>query len=144
MSFAVDVNILVYSANEDDPLHEAAVRFVESCAEGDEVMYLAWPTLMSYIRVTTNPRILPSPLDPAQALANVSRLLGLAHVRALGEGTDFLEVYREVTGEFPVRGDLVPDAHLAAILKQNGIRTLYTTDADFRKFKFLDVRNPLR
>jgi hypothetical protein len=41
-----------------------------------------------------------------------------------------------------VRGNLVPDAHLAALLKQHGIRRLYTNDADFRKFPFLDVRSP--
>jgi predicted nucleic acid-binding protein len=54
----------------------------------------------------------------------------------------FLEVYREVSGSFPVRGNLVPDAHLAAILRQHGVRTLYTRDADFRKFAFLEVRHP--
>jgi predicted nucleic acid-binding protein len=41
-----------------------------------------------------------------------------------------------------VRGNLVPDAHLAAILKQHGVRTLFTRDTDFRKFPFLDLRDP--
>lgn len=41
-----------------------------------------------------------------------------------------------------VRGNLVPDAHLAALLKQNGIKALFTNDADFRRFPYLDVRNP--
>jgi predicted nucleic acid-binding protein len=43
----------------------------------------------------------------------------------------------------PTRGILVPDAHLAAVLRQSGITTLYTHDRDFRKFAFLDVREPL-
>jgi uncharacterized protein len=47
-----------------------------------------------------------------------------------------------VTKEFTARRNLVPDAHLAALLRQHDIRTLYTTDTDFRKFEFLDVRNP--
>jgi len=55
---------------------------------------------------------------------------------------DFLQVYREVTGAFPVRGNLVPDAHLAALLRQHGVQRLYTADADFRKFTFLEVRDP--
>jgi predicted nucleic acid-binding protein len=42
-----------------------------------------------------------------------------------------------------VRGSLVPDAHLAAILKQHEIGTLYTNDGDFRRFPFLRVKNPL-
>jgi predicted nucleic acid-binding protein len=41
-----------------------------------------------------------------------------------------------------VRGNLVPDAHLAALLKQHGVRKLHTRDGDFRKFPFLDVRDP--
>jgi len=38
--------------------------------------------------------------------------------------------------------DLVPDAHLATVLRQHGVRTLYTSDRDFLKFRFLDVRDP--
>jgi uncharacterized protein len=63
-------------------------------------------------------------------------------VRLPAEDDGFLDVYREVSGSFPVRGNLVPDAHRAAILKQHGVRTLYTRDADFRKFAFLDARDP--
>jgi predicted nucleic acid-binding protein len=43
----------------------------------------------------------------------------------------------------PTRGNLVPDAHLAAVLRDNGIAAIYTNDRDFRKFAFLDVRDPL-
>jgi len=42
----------------------------------------------------------------------------------------------------PLRGNLVPDAHLAAILFQHGVRTLYTADRDFLKFQSLDVEDP--
>ena len=42
-----------------------------------------------------------------------------------------------------VRGNLVPDAHLAGLLRQHGVGTLYTADADFRRFDFLRVRNPI-
>jgi hypothetical protein len=47
-----------------------------------------------------------------------------------------------VSGLIPVRGSLVPDAHLAALLRQHGVATLYTRDRDFLKFGFLDVRDP--
>ena len=59
-----------------------------------------------------------------------------------GGGEGFLEIYREVTAHFPVRGNLVPDAHLAALLRQHGVRRLYTVDRDFRKFNFLEVADP--
>ena len=73
---------------------------------------------------------------------DVDALVALPHVRLLSEEDGFLDVYREVTGGFPVRGNLVPDAHLAALLTQHGVGKLYTRDADFRKFPFLDVRDP--
>ena len=46
-----------------------------------------------------------------------------------------------LSARIPVRGNLVPDAHLAAILQQHGVRTLYTNEADFRKFDFLEIRD---
>ncbi len=47
-----------------------------------------------------------------------------------------------MTRSTPVRGNLVPDAHLAALLRQHGVSTLYTLDRDSYKFAFLDVRDP--
>jgi len=75
-------------------------------------------------------------------MENVEALVGLPHLRLLSEEEGFWEIYRELARAVRVRGDRVPDAHLAALLRQHGIRTLYTNDADFRKFSFLDVRNP--
>jgi predicted nucleic acid-binding protein len=97
---------------------------------------------MSYLRIATHPRIFSAPLTPDEALANVTALIGLPHVRAVSELDGFLDAYRHVTGDTPMRGNLVPDAHVAAILFQHGIRTLYTNDRDFLKFPSLDARDP--
>jgi toxin-antitoxin system PIN domain toxin len=142
LSFSCDVNVLLYASDSASPVHVTARRFLETAAAGDDLFCLGWPTVMSYLRMATHPRIFAAPLTPAEALANVDSLAGLSHVRLLGEEDGFLDVYREVAAEFPVRGNLVPDAHLAAILKQHGVRTLFTRDTDFRKFAFLDVRDP--
>lgn len=48
-----------------------------------------------------------------------------------------------MTKDVPTKGNSVPDAHLAALLSQHGVVKLYTHDRDFRKFSFLDVRDPL-
>ena len=53
------------------------------------------------------------------------------------------QAHSDVTAEVPARANLVPDAHLAAVLSQNGVVTLYTHDRDFRKFSFLNVVDPL-
>lgn len=76
----------------------------------------------------------------------MSSLLDLPRVRIVSEGDDgraFLQAFRDVTTVDIVRGNLVPDAHLAAILRRHEVRRFYTADADFRRFPFLDVRNPL-
>ena len=142
MSFSCDVIVLLYASDSASPVHLTARRFLETAAAGDDLFCLGWTTVMAYLRMATHPRIFGAPLTPAEALANIDGLAGLPHVRLLGEEEGFLDVCREVTAEFPVRGNLVPDAHLAAILKQHGVRTLFTRDSDFRKFAFLDLRDP--
>jgi hypothetical protein len=97
---------------------------------------------MSYLRIATHPRIFSAPLSPSEALGNVTSLLALPQVRAVSELDGFVEAYKSVIGEMPVRGNLVPDAHIAAILFQHGVRTLYSSDRDFRKFQSLDLRDP--
>jgi uncharacterized protein len=97
---------------------------------------------MSYLRIATHPRIFAAPLSPDEALGNISTLIALPHIRAVAELDSFLDAYKHVAGEIPVRGNLVLDAHVAAILFQHGVRTIYSNDRDFRKFQSLDVRNP--
>jgi hypothetical protein len=144
MSFAVDVNILLYASDTDSPWHEKAAAFLQRCAAGPELFCLAWLTLMSYLRMATHPRIFAQPLSPEQAVANVEALLALPHCRAIGEEEGFWRIYREVSAEVPSRGNVVPDSHLAAVLRNHGIAALYTHDRDFRKYAFLDVRDPLQ
>ena len=143
MSYSLDVNLLLYASDGSSEYHESARRFLEACVAGPEMLCLAWPALMSYLRIATHPRIFAAPLTPAEALGNVAALLALPHVRAVGEREGFLDAYQQVTADLAVRGNLVPDAHLAAILLQHGVRTLYSRDRDFWKFQRLDVRDPL-
>lgn len=142
MSCSLDVNVLLYASDQASDRHGRARRFLEARAVGPEILCLAWPTLMSYLRIATHPRIFSAPLSPEEALGNISTLIALPHVRAVSELDGFMDAYRHVAGETPVRGNLVPDAHVAAILLQHGVRTLYTNDRDFRKFPSLDVRDP--
>ncbi len=136
------MNLLLYASNRSSDRHERARRFVETCAAGPEILCLTWPTLMSYLRIATHPRIFAAPLSPDEALGNIAALVALPHVRVISELDGFLDAYRRVAGDMSVRGNLVPDCHVATILFQHGVRTLYTNDRDFRKFESLDVRDP--
>ncbi len=144
MSFAVDVNILLYSSDVGNHYHEKARVFIEECMKGDELFCLGWPTVMSYLRIATHPAIFGQPLSPDEAASNISTLMNLRHVRLISEEEGFWDIYREVSAEIPIRGNLVPDAHLAAILRQHGVKKLFSHDRDYLKFSFLDVRDPLQ
>jgi toxin-antitoxin system PIN domain toxin len=142
VSYSLDVNVLLYASDQSSDRHLPARRFVETCAAGPEILCLTWPTLMSYLRIATHLRVFSAPLSPDEALGNVSALIGLPHVRTVSELDGFVEAYKQVAGETPVRGNLVPDAHVATILFQHGVRTLYSNDRDFRKFQSVDLRDP--
>jgi toxin-antitoxin system PIN domain toxin len=143
LSFAIDVNLLVYASDAGSPHHERAAAFLAGAATGGEAFYLAWITLMGYLRIATHPAIFNHPLTHAEASANVEMLLESRHARVLHELDGFWPIYQSVCDALPVRGNLVPDAHLAALLKQHGVKTICTHDRDFRKFDFLTVRDPL-
>jgi uncharacterized protein len=142
MSYSVDVSVLLYASDTASPRQRAALRFLEQRGSDPDLFCLAWPTIMAFLRVATHPRIFAHPLSPQEALGNVKSLLTLPRVRILAEDDGFLEVYTEVTEPVPARGNLVPDAHLAALLRQHGVRRLYTVDRDFRRFDFLEVMDP--
>jgi len=142
VSYSVDVNVLLYASDRASPRHADARRFVEDRPSDPDLFCLTWLTLMSYLRIATHPRIFSAPLSPAEATGNVQALLGLPRVRVLSEGDGFLDVYRDVTKDLAARGNVVPDAHLASLLRQHGVGTLYTADRDFLRFPFLSVRDP--
>ena len=142
MSYSIDVNVLLYASDQGNPHHQHAIEFLKNRNQDPELFCISWSTFMSYIRIATHPSIFSRPLSPEEALANVKGLIELPRVRMLAEEEGFLDIYCEVTGRFPVRGNLVPDAHLAAILMQNSVNTIYTNDLDFKKFEFLKVKNP--
>jgi len=142
VSYSLDVNILLYASDRSSSRHPAALRFLETRSADPELLCLSWPTLFAYLRIATHPRIFAQPLSPGEALSNIESLVGMPQARIITEEEGFLSIYQQVTRGFPVRGNLVPDAHLAALLHQHQVRTLYSTDLDFRKFEFLEVRNP--
>jgi uncharacterized protein len=142
MSLAVDTNVLLYASDRESRHWDTASRLLQEWSTRDELFYLCWPVIMGYLRIATHPTVFACPLEPKDAIRNVEMLLGLPHTRVLSEGPRFWKTYREITGDLPVRGNLVPDAHVAALLLEHGVREIVTNDADFRKFDFVRVVNP--
>lgn len=142
MSYTVDANLLLYASDGTSPLHERALQLVEQVARGPEIAYLFWPTVMAYLRIATHPAVFARPLPADEALANIEQLLGRPHVQTPGEGERFWRRYREVADDALPAGNLVSDAHLVALMLDNDVRTIWTRDRDFRRFRGIEVSDP--
>lgn len=84
MSVTIDVKVLVYASNKADAKHHAAQELLEGLAAGPDLVYLFWPTVMGYLRLTTHPAILPRPLTFRAAADNISQLLHRPHIGLSG------------------------------------------------------------
>jgi uncharacterized protein len=142
LSFTLDANILLYASDETSAHHRQARDFVEQVAGGDELVYLFWPTVIAYLRTATHPAVFERPLAPDEAAANIDRLLSLPQVQTAGEHDRFWPSYRRVATEADARGNLVSDAHVVALMAENGVRTIWTHDRDYRRFSGIEVRDP--
>jgi toxin-antitoxin system PIN domain toxin len=141
LSATVDTNVLLYAANADDEAHAAARVLLERLAGGPDLLYLFWPTIMGFLRIATHTAIFPYPLTPAQATAAIAALVERPNVRAPGESDGFWSVYGS-TADDQTRGNHVPDAQLAALMRQHGVGVIYSRDRNLRRYDGIDVRDP--
>jgi uncharacterized protein len=109
---------------------------------GPDLLYVFWPVVTSYLRISTHPAVFDEPLPAREATENAELLLGRSHVLSPGEEEGFWMRYRSVTDTAQVRGNLVPDAHLVALMRQNGVKEIWSHDRDFRRFGGITVRDP--
>jgi uncharacterized protein len=141
MSAAIDTNVLLYASNSRSEWFETAYSLVERLARGPEILYVFWPVAMGFLRLSTHPAVTDRPLSPSEALSSLGDLVERDHVRTPGEGPNFLAVFGE-TASAGTRGKDVTDAHIAALMRQHGVGTIYTRDRDFRRFDGLRIEDP--
>jgi len=142
VSYTVDATVLLYASDESSPVHARARQLVGRLADGPEIAYLFWPTVMAYLRIATHPAVFARPLSIVEAVGNVEQLLARPHVRTTGEGEAFWRSFRDVADDALPSGNLVPDAHLVTLMAENDVRTIWTRDRDFRRFPRIEVRDP--
>ena len=71
MSYTLDANVLLYASDERSPFHTRAQALLEQLADSDDLVYLFWPTVMAYLRISTHPAIFETPLAFADAVGNI-------------------------------------------------------------------------
>ncbi len=138
----VDANLLIRSVNLDDPLHERAAGWFERTLNTAPRVGLAWPSLLAFLRITTNPRVFKPALAVADAWAHVEEWLDVDGVWVPEPTPLHQKTLGRLLSDVKVGANLVPDAHLAALAIEHGL-VLHTTDTDFAAFAGLRWSNPL-
>ena len=138
----VDVNILLYAYNDESPRHDAARVWWEAQLSGTRLVRVAWVTVSAFLRLATQPRVFPVPMSIVQACDRIDRWWEQPVFGVLEPTERHWTVFSNLVRTAQATGNLVTDAHLAALAIEHGA-TLASTDQDFRRFEGLDWTDPL-
>jgi len=138
-----DLNLLIYSVNNQSLYHEKARVWWEDCLNSNEIINLPWVVLLGFLRLTTSSRVFNHPLAQEEAWNIIDSWLERSIVHILNPGPNHFQILRTLMLDNGTGGNLTTDAHLAALcIEYNGV--LYTADNDFKRFAPLKWVNPLK
>jgi uncharacterized protein len=139
----VDANLLVYAHVRSFPEHDVAHAWLEDQLATAPRLALPWPSLLAFLRLVTNPRVFTEPEPVEDAWEQVEAWLDAGPSWTPTPTARHREVLSRCLVRTTVRANDVPDAHLAALAIEHGLR-LATTDDGFARFDELEWFNPLR
>jgi toxin-antitoxin system PIN domain toxin len=143
--FVTDTNVLVSAAEAGRPEHQACFNLLERARIGREPWHITWSIVYEFLSVITNPRALEHPWPISKAWEFMAALLESPGLTVLTQTQRHAEIAAQLARETPgLQGSLLHDAHIAAIMREHGIRRIYTRDMHFHHFPFLEVIDPLR
>ena len=129
----VDANVLLYAVNDSMPRHASAKRWIEQALSGTEAVGFAWHVLLAFVRLATLRALFPIPLEADAALDLVDEWLGARPALVVHPTARHASVLRGLLRESGTAGNLVSDAHLAALSIEHGAR-ICSFDRDFNRF----------
>jgi hypothetical protein len=138
----IDANLLIYAHVASFPQHPRARSWLDDRLSGTGAVGLPWASLLSFLRIVTNPRVFERPEPIAEAWRQVEAWLGVESVWTPSPGERHRAVLASLLAPGGLSATLVPDAHLAALAIEHGLE-LCSTDGDFARFSGLRWRNPL-
>lgn len=137
----LDTNILLYAVNGDDPRSPRARQALESIVNSGGPWALSWSIVYEFLRVATHPRVFPSPLDLETAWTFISEIGNQPGGLMLTETVDHSENLSRCIGDAPrIQGNLLHDFHLAVLMREHGIRRIFTEDRDFLMFPWIEIQ----
>jgi len=141
--FVVDTNVLVYAADEDSGFHDCCFKLLEQCRPQPSAWYVTWSILYEFLRVCTHPRVFRKPWPAPRAWRFVETLLASPSLGLLTPTDRHATVAAGVIKESPhLSGNLMHDAQTAVLMREHRIRRIYTREADFHRFPFLEPIDP--
>ena len=138
----VDANILIYSHVASFSQHKAARKWLDQQLNGSTRVGLPWVSLLAFLRLVTNPRVFERPEPMPDAWHQVRAWLACETAWIPQPTERHVDLLNELLALPGVHGNLVPDAHLAALALGHGL-TLCSTDGDFARFPTLRWQNPI-
>ncbi len=138
----VDANVLLYAYDTQAARHAAAKRWWEEQLSGPDPVRLAWSTIVAFVRIGTHHRVFEHPLSLREACEHVASWLARPMVAVLEPGPRHWDILRRLLVASQATGNLVTDAHLAALAIEHGAE-LRSTDKDFARFEGLSWQDPL-
>jgi toxin-antitoxin system PIN domain toxin len=136
-----DVNVLVYAHREETAHHRACREWLEGILNADEAYSVSDLVLSGFVRVVTHPKVFKRPSAIAEALAFAEQVREQPNCVHVEPGSRHWEIFKRLCLETRVKGNLVPDAYLAALAIESGCEWI-STDRDFSRFKGLRWRTP--
>lgn len=136
-----DVNVLVYAYRQDAPRHERYRHWLEGVLAGREAYGVSDLVLWGFVRVVTHPRVFSPPSPTAHALEFAEVLRGHPNCVHVAPGERHWNIFIGLCRDAGVRGNLVPDAYLAALAIESGSEWM-TSDRDYGRFPGLRWRDP--
>lgn len=130
----VDANVLLYAVNEASPRHKDARTWLDSALAGQETVGFAWAVLLAFLRLATHAAVFPRPLSLADATGILRSWLGQPSAVVIEPTPRHLDVMGGLLAETGTAGNLVSDAHLAALAAERDA-VLVSYDTDFGRFR---------
>jgi len=129
----VDANVLLYAVNRESPNHEAARGWLDDALAGGQTIGFPWIVLLAFLRLSTQPAIFPTPLEPDIATGVIERWLAQPSAVVVQAGVRHLTLLTRLIGEVGAAANLVNDAHLAALALEHDAE-IVSFDGDFTRF----------
>jgi uncharacterized protein len=139
----VDANILLYAVDGSSPFHEPSREWLEAALNGPSRIGLPWTTLTAFLRISTHPRASRQPLTPGQAWEFIAEWLEAEPAWIPAPTARHAEVLQRLIVGGDLRGNLIMDAHVAALAIEHGVGVC-SADSDFARFPDVRWVNPTR